>query len=74
MHPIFKYLVARARAKGIKVGLQLWPNEKHVPDDQTQGIVVENEVTLDAAGQADYAAESKGVRSSGNPPSITKLA
>src|ERR1017187_7906841 len=31
MHPVFKDLVARARAKGIKVGLQLWPDEKHVP-------------------------------------------
>ena len=70
MHPIFKDLVARARAKGIKVGLQLWPNEKHVPDDQTQGIVVEKELTVDATGQADYAADSKGIRSSGSNPSV----
>jgi hypothetical protein len=68
MHPIFKDLVERARAKGIRVGLQLWPNEKHVPDDQTQGIVVEKELILDTQGQADYTAESHGIRLSGNPP------
>jgi hypothetical protein len=50
------------------VGLQLWPNEKHVPDDQTQGIVVEKELILDTQGQADYTAESHGIRLSGNPP------
>jgi len=68
MHSLFRDLVARARAKGIKVGLQLWPNEKHVPDDQTQGIVVEKELTLDVQGHADYTAESHGIRSSDDPP------
>jgi hypothetical protein len=68
MHPVFKDLVARAHAKGIKVGLQLWTDDKRVPEDQTQGVVVEKELTLDAAGQADYTAESKGVRLVVNSP------
>lgn len=66
MHPIFKDLVARAHAKGIKVGLQLWTDDKRVPANQTQGIVVEKELTLDTTGQADTTLESKGVRLTGN--------
>jgi hypothetical protein len=70
MHPIFKDLVARAHAKGIKVGLQLWTDEKRVPSDQTQGIVVENELALDSTGQADTTVESKGVRLTGGVPRV----
>src|SRR5665213_74898 len=68
MHPIFKDLVTRAHAKGLKVGLQLWPDEKRIPAGQTQGIVVEKELTLDVTGEADYTAQSKGVRMAGSPP------
>lgn len=68
MHPIFKDLVARAHAKGIKVGLQLWMEDKRVPANQTQGIVVEKELPLDAAGQTDITLESRDVRKEGNSP------
>lgn len=70
MQPIFKDLVARAHAKGIKVGLQLWTDEKHVPANQAQGIVVENELTLDTRARASVTAESKGVRLTGSVPRV----
>ena len=73
MHPIFKNLVARARAKGIKVGLQLWTDDKRVPQDQTQGIVIENELKLDVRGQADCTAETRWVRLTGNSADVPRL-
>lgn len=64
MHPIFVDLVAKAHAQGLKVGLQLWGRERDVPLDQVQGMVVENEVTVDAAGKFTLEASSRGVRMS----------
>ena len=73
MHPIFKDLVARAHAKGIKIGLQLWTDDKRVPADQTQGVVVENEVKLDATGGADITSASKSVRLTGNSADVPRV-
>lgn len=73
MHPIFKDLVSRARAKGIKVGLQLWTDDKRVPKDQAQGIVIESELTLDERGQAECTAETRWVRLTGNSADVPRV-
>jgi len=64
MHPIFRELVARAHQRGIRVGLQLWPEERNIPDDALQGIVVEQERAVDASGHLAYTGVSHGVRQS----------
>lgn len=66
MHPIFKDLVQRAHAKGIKIGLQLWTDDKRVPDNETQGIVIEKEIPLDSDGRAELTSESRWVRTTSN--------
>lgn len=65
MYPIFKDLVAYAHARGIKVGLQLWPKTTAIPDDALQGIVTEEELQLDSKGHAECTDRSRGVRRSG---------
>jgi hypothetical protein len=64
MRPVFQELVARAHAKGIKVGLQLWAKGTGMAPDQMQGIVSEQEVTLDAQGRAACVGHMRGVRMS----------
>ncbi len=64
MRPAFQELVARAHAKGIKVGLQLWAKGTGMAPDQMQGIVSEQEVTLDAQGRAACVGHMRGVRMS----------
>lgn len=62
MHPIFKDLVQRAHAKGIKVGVQFWTDDRRIPLNETEAMVTEKEVLLDQNGSADVTGESRWVR------------
>lgn len=71
MLPVFTDLVAAAHRRGLKIGLQLWPEENGVPETEQQALAVEGEVTLDARGGARYEAATRNVRSA--PPTASGL-
>ncbi len=62
MHPVFKRIVAEAHKRGLKVGLQLWGNYQDKTMDGSQRMIVENEVTLDQSGNAEFTAKARFVR------------
>ncbi|WP_090660596.1 hypothetical protein [Parafilimonas terrae] len=62
MHPVFKKLVAKAHEYGLKVGLQLWGNYKDKQIEGSQRMIVGEEIQLDDAGNASYAASAKYIR------------
>jgi hypothetical protein len=62
MHPVFQKLVAEGHRKGLKVGLQLWGNYKDTQMEGSQRMIIENEVSLDEKGNADYTAKAKFIR------------
>jgi hypothetical protein len=61
-HPIFKNIVAYAHKRGIKIGLQMWGNSSNVSYENALRMVIENEVTLDENGNAQFLATSKFIR------------
>jgi len=61
-HPVFQKIVAEAHKKGLKVGLQLWGNYKDSIREDSQQMIVENEVTLDQSGNASFTAKAKYIR------------
>ena len=61
-HPIFKNIVAAAHKRGLKIGLQMWGNSTNVSFDNALRMVIENEVTLDNNGKAQFLATSKFIR------------
>lgn len=61
-HDAFKRIVAEGHKRGLKIGLQIWGNTSHVPLDVSERMIVEQEVTLDEAGNADYTAKAKYIR------------
>ncbi len=62
MHPVFQKIVSQAHKKGLKVGLQLWGNYKDTVREGSQQMIVENEITLDQAGNATLTANAKYIR------------
>ena len=62
LHPVFQKLVAEGHRKGLKVGLQLWGNYPDKSMEGSQRMIVENEVLLDQAGNADYTAKARFIR------------
>src|SRR5665647_1849336 len=62
MHPLFKKLVEYAHQKGLKIGLQIWKNDKGTLLKNTDRLMQEGEVVLDANGDANYSITVKGAR------------
>ena len=62
MHPIFEKLVAYAHQKGLKIGLQLWKRDFGTTIENTDRLIQEGEVKLDANGRASYSVKAKGAR------------
>ena len=62
MHPVFKDLVQRAHAAGIKVGVQFWTDDRRIPSNETDAMVIEKEAPLDDHGNAEVTGESRWVR------------
>lgn len=62
MHPVFKKLVAYAHQKGLKIGLQIWKEDRSVLMDNTDRLMQEGEVVLDENGKANYAVKARGAR------------
>jgi hypothetical protein len=69
MHPILQKLVAYAHTKGLKIGLQIWKNNKGVTEENTDRLIQEGETVLDKNGNASYHVHSRGARDTN---SITK--
>lgn len=69
MRPVFKKLVEHAHSKGIKIGLQLWETKKTVTIENSERLITEGEVTLDANGNGNFTDTAKHVR---DPKSIIK--
>ncbi len=62
MHPIFQKLVAYAHQKGLQIGLQIWKSDNGTLLENTDRLIQEGEVTLDANGTANYSVKAKGAR------------
>jgi len=62
MHPVFKKLVAYAHQKGLKIGLQIWKDDRSVLIENTDRLIQEGEMVLDESGTANYVAKAKGAR------------
>lgn len=62
MHPIFQDVVAYAHNKGLQIGLQLWDKRRTVALENTERIMQEGEVVLDATGGGTYTTTAKHVR------------
>ena len=62
MHPVFEKLVAYAHLKGLKIGLQIWKNNKGTLIENTDRLIQDGEVTLDDNGSANYFVRAKGAR------------
>jgi len=62
MHPVFAKLVAYAHQKGLKIGLQIWKNNKGTLIENTDRLIQDGEVILDKDGKADYRVRAKGAR------------
>ena len=62
MHPIFKKLVTYAHQKGLKIGLQIWKRDFGTRIENTDRLMQEGEVVLDANGHANYSVTAKGAR------------
>jgi hypothetical protein len=62
MHPIFKDLVDYAHSKGLKIGLQIWDNRSPVAIENTERLIQEGEITLDATGGGNYTTKARHSR------------
>jgi len=62
MHPVFEKLVAYAHQKGLKIGLQIWKNDRPTLLENTDRLIQEGEVLLDQNGQGNYQVTAKGAR------------
>ncbi len=62
MHPIFKKLVAYAHQKGLKIGLQIWKDDRGTLIENTDRLMQEGEVVLDEKGKSTYSVKAKGAR------------
>jgi len=64
LHPVFAKLVDHAHQRGLKIGLQLWPQKyKDLPLKDCERLIVEGEATLDENGAATYTAHARNGRS-----------
>jgi hypothetical protein len=61
-HEVFRKVVAEAHRRGLKIGLQLWGAVRDVPLELSERMIVEQEVALDGAGNADYVAKARYIR------------
>ena len=62
MHPILKQVVDYAHKKGLKIGLQLWKNDKGTLLKNTERLIQEGKVVLNNKGQAFYRVKATGAR------------
>jgi len=62
MHPVFEKLVAYAHQKGLKIGLQIWKDDRPTLLENTDRLIQEGEVLLDQNGQGKYSVTAKGAR------------
>ena len=62
MHPVFQKLVAYAHQKGLKIGLQIWKNNKGTLIENTDRLIQDGELVLDENGKANYAVRARGAR------------
>ncbi len=62
MHPIFEKLVAYAHQKGLKIGLQIWKDNRGTLIQNTDRLIQEGEILLDSNGKARYGVKAKGAR------------
>ncbi|EOR92815.1 : hypothetical protein [Arcticibacter svalbardensis MN12-7] len=62
MHPYFEKIVSKAHKSGIKIGLQLWGNYFDEDLNNSQRMIVEQEIQLDQKGKASYTAKAKYIR------------
>ncbi len=62
MHPLFAKLVKYAHGKGLQIGLQIWKRDFDTRIENTERLIQDGEVTLDAAGSASYRVVAKGSR------------
>ncbi|HVU58158.1 MAG TPA: GH92 family glycosyl hydrolase, partial [Puia sp.] len=69
MHPVFEDLVAYAHSKGLKIGLQIWKDDRGVLPENTNRLIQEGEVLLDDHGKARYDVHAEGCR---DPKTIFK--
>jgi alpha-galactosidase len=62
MHPVFRKLVAYAHSKGLKIGLQIWKDDRGVRMENTDRLMQEGEVVLDGEGKGSYSVKAMGAR------------
>ncbi len=62
MRPIFKKLVQYAHQKGLKIGLQIWKDDRGTLLENTDRLIQEGEVRLDEKGEGMYLVKAKGAR------------
>ena len=62
MHPVFAKLVAYAHQRGLKIGLQIWKNNKGTRIENTDRLIQDGELLLDDNGKANYFVRAKGSR------------
>ncbi len=62
MHPVFKKIVEKAHKNGLKVGLQLWGNYNDKTIEESQRMIVGNEVELDLSGRATVTVKAEFIR------------
>ena len=66
MHPVLTRLVHRAHQKGIRIGLQLWQDNKPNSErEDVDALVSEKEITLDEEGKGKAVLSTYNVRGGG---------
>lgn len=60
--PILEKIVAYAHKRGLKLGLQTWPDMDHIALEDCERVISEGEITLDAQGRGTWTGKPKNVR------------
>jgi hypothetical protein len=60
--PIIEKIVAYAHKRGLKLGLQIWPDMDHIAGEDAERAISEGEITLDAQGRGTWTGKPKNVR------------
>jgi hypothetical protein len=60
--PILEKIVAYAHKRGLKIGLQIWPDSNRIALEDAERVISEGEITLDAQGRGTWTGKPKNVR------------